>query len=90
MINKLDRERSSFDRTLENVQSVFGRAAIPIQLPIGSERDYKGVVDLVSMKAYTYTSDGNGKGKEIPIPDNLVESAQKAHEAVDRNGGRRE
>src|SRR5262249_13949406 len=47
VINKLDRERSSFDRALESVQSVFGRTAVPIHLPLGAERDFNGVVDLV-------------------------------------------
>jgi len=82
VINKLGRERSSFDRTLENVQSVFGRTAIPIQLPIGSEREFKGIVDVIRMKAYTYTPDGDGKGKESEIPANLAEAAQKGHEAL--------
>ena len=82
VINKLDRERSSFDRTLENVQSVFGRTVIPIHLPIGSEREFKGIVDLIRMKAYTYTPDGDGKGKESEIPANLAEAAKKAHEAL--------
>ncbi|HTC33799.1 MAG TPA: elongation factor G [Bryobacteraceae bacterium] len=82
MINKLDRERSSFERALANVQDVFGRLAVPVQLPIGAEKEFKGVVDVIRMKAYTYTSDGDGKGKEGPIPDNLAEPAQKAHEAL--------
>ena len=82
VINKLDRERSSFERTLENVQSVFGRTVIPIHLPIGSEREFKGIVDVIRMKAYTYTPDGDGKGKEGEIPANLAEAAQKAHEAL--------
>jgi elongation factor G len=82
VINKLDRERSSFDRTLENVQSVFGRTVVPIHLPIGAEREFKGIVDVIRMKAYTYTPDGDGKGKEGEIPANLAEAAQKAHEAV--------
>src|SRR5207245_10098580 len=49
LINKLDRERSSFDRALESVQSFFGRTAIPIQLPLGAERDFQGVIDLIQM-----------------------------------------
>ncbi len=81
-INKLDRERSDFDRTLGSVQEKFGRLAIPVQLPIGSEKEFKGVVDLVRMKAYTYATDGDGKGKEGEIPANLAEAAQKAHEAL--------
>jgi elongation factor G len=82
IINKLDRERSEFQRTLENVQSVFGRTAVPVQLPIGAERDFKGVVDLVRMKSYSYTPDGDGKGKEGDIPANLAGAAKKAHDAL--------
>jgi elongation factor G len=81
-INKLDRERSSFDRALESVQNVFGRLAVPVQLPIGAEKEFKGLIDLIRMKAFTYAMDGDGKGKEVPIPDNLAEAAQKAHEAL--------
>ncbi len=75
VINKLDRERSSFDRTLENVQATFGRTAVPIQLPIGSEREFKGVVDLVRMKSYV-------GGKEGDIPADLADAAKTAHEAL--------
>jgi elongation factor G len=82
IINKLDRERASFDRTLANVQEVFGRAAVPVQIPIGAERDFKGVVDLVSMKAFLYTPDGDGKCKESEIPADLADEAQLAHEAL--------
>src|SRR6266852_5418455 len=82
LVNKLDRERSSFERALGSVQANFGRTAIPIQLPIGSEREFKGVVDLVQMKAYAYTPDGDGKGKEGEIPADLAEAAQKGHEAL--------
>lgn len=81
-INKLDRERSAFDRALASVQEVFGRSAVPIQLPIGSEKDFKGVVDLIRMKAYTYANDGDGKGKESEIPSDLAAAAQKAHETL--------
>src|SRR6202022_1360980 len=82
LINKLDRERSSFDRALESVQSFFGRTAIPVQLPLGAERDFKGVVDLIQMKAYTYAPDGDGKGKEGDIPGDLAATAQEAHDAL--------
>jgi elongation factor G len=82
VINKLDRERGDFDRSLESVQQAFGRTAVPIQLPIGKERDFNGVVDLIRMKAYTYTADGDGKGKEVDIPAALAGAAQTAHEAL--------
>ncbi len=82
IINKLDRERADFDRALSNVQEMFGRAAVPIQIPIGSEREFSGIVDLIRMKAFTYTPDGDGKGKEADIPASLADAAQKAHEAL--------
>jgi elongation factor G len=82
VINKLDRERADFQRALDSVQGNFGRAAVPIQIPIGAERDFSGIVDLVRMKAYTYTADGDGKGKEGDIPADMAEAAQKAHEAL--------
>jgi elongation factor G len=75
VINKLDRERSSFERTLESVQSAFGRTAIPIHLPIGAEKDFKGVVDLVQMKSYV-------GGKEGDIPADLADAAKAGHEAL--------
>jgi len=82
VINKLDRERSDFNRTLDSVQKHFGRLAVPIQLPVGAEKEFKGVIDLVRMKAFIYTNDGDGKGKESEIPGDLAEAAQKAHEAL--------
>ena len=82
ILNKLDRERASFERALENVQANFGRTAVPIHLPIGVERDFRGVVDLISMKAFTYTADGDGKGREESIPADMAETAKKAHEAL--------
>ena len=82
IINKLDRERADFQRALASVQEFFGRAAVPIHLPIGSERDFKGIIDLIRMKAYTYTPGGDGKGKEGEIPDQYADAAQAAHEVL--------
>jgi elongation factor G len=82
VINRLDRERSSFERALESIQNMFGRVAVPIHLPIGSEKEFKGVVDLVRMKAYSYTPDGDGKGREISIPGDMAEEAKAAHETL--------
>ncbi|MBI5283171.1 MAG: elongation factor G [Candidatus Solibacter usitatus] len=81
-VNKLDRERSDFQRALDNISEVFGRYAIAVQLPIGAERDFSGIVDLITMKAWTYAPDGDGKGREIPIPDSLKEAAEAAHGAL--------
>ncbi len=80
--SRMDRERADAGRVLESVQKVFGRNAIPIELPIGSEKSLTGVVDLVRMKAFTYELGGNGKGKEVEIPANMKEQAQEAHERL--------
>jgi elongation factor G len=82
VINKLDRERADFERALSSVQETFGRAAVPIQIPIGKERDFTGVVDVIRMKSYTYSVDGDGKGKEGDIPAGLAEAAKQAHDAL--------
>jgi elongation factor G len=78
VINKMDRERASFARTLEALQKKFGKNVVPIQLPIGEEKDFTGVVDLVAMKAYKYATDGSGKFDAIDIPADLKADAEQA------------
>jgi elongation factor G len=82
VINKLDRDRASFERTMESIRERFGRAAIPIHLPLGEEKDFTGVVDLVHMKAHTFVPDGDGKSSEGEIPASHAEAAKKAHEEL--------
>jgi elongation factor G len=82
VINRLDRELASFERALESIHEIFGRAAVPVQLPLGAERDFRGVIDLITMKAYSYTPDGDGKGAEEEIPAAMAEAAAEAHEAL--------
>jgi elongation factor G len=80
--SRMDRERADAERVLESLTRVFGRTVIPLELPIGREKNLSGVVDLVRMKAYTYELGGNGKGKETEIPANLKDQAQEAHEKL--------
>ena len=82
VINKLDRDNSSFERTLADLQKAFGREVVPIQLPLGSEQDFRGVVDLVSQKAYAYDSDGKGKATEAEIPENLQDEVASRREEL--------
>jgi len=82
VINKLDRDRADFQRTLHSIQNTLGRGAVPIHLPFGTEREFKGVVDLITMKSYLYTTNGDGKGKEGEIPADLADAATAAHEAL--------
>ena len=82
VVNRLDRERASLERTLENVRLTLNRTIVPIQLPIGEEKHFSGVVDLVAMKAYTSANDGSGKVSEGAVPANMAEAANSAREAL--------
>jgi len=82
VLNWMDRDLASFDRALAALEQVFGRGVVPIQLPIGAERNFRGVIDLVSMKALVYTPDGDGRAKVEEIPAELAEEAKAAHEKL--------
>jgi len=82
VLNRLDRERASLERSVESLRALFGRTVIPIQLPIGEEKSLRGVVDLVSMKAWTYAADASGKASEAEVPADLATAAQQAREAL--------
>src|SRR6476620_1873412 len=62
--SRMDRERADAERVPGSAQNAVGRNVIALELPIGKEKSFSGVVDLVRMKAYTYELGGNGKGKE--------------------------
>jgi elongation factor G len=82
VLNRLDRERASLSRSLESLHTAFGRAVIPVQLPMGEEKSFTGVVDLVAMKAYAYQADQSGKFAEQAVPDALQADARAAREAL--------
>jgi len=82
-INKLDRERSDFFRTFKGAADSFEPKPIILQLPIGTESEFKGVVDLVSMKAYTY--DSEGKAKQVDIPSDMQEIVESEREVLVEN-----
>lgn len=81
-VNRLDRERASLDRTLESMRLTLNRTCVPIQLPIGEERNFTGIVDLVSMKAYTFATDGSGKMTEGAVPGDMSDAVTNAREAL--------
>ena len=82
VLNLLDRERASFDRALESVQGALGREVVPIQLPIGAEREFRGTVDLVAMQGVAFSGDGGGDPSIGEVPDELSGSADTAREAL--------
>ncbi|MDI6844510.1 MAG: elongation factor G [Candidatus Saccharicenans sp.] len=79
VVNKLDRENASFSRTVESIQQFFGRQAIPIQIPIGEEKNFSGMVDLIKKKAYLFEKDESGKFQETEIPAELQEEVEKRY-----------
>ncbi len=82
VINRLDRDRASFQRALESIQQAFGRTALPIQLPLGEEKDFRGVIDLVRMKAFTWSGDEKASYDEVEIPADLQSVADTARTAL--------
>src|SRR4029453_3619696 len=82
VLNRLDRERASLDRSLTSLREVCNRAVVPIQLPIGEEKNFKGVVDLVSKKAFVFQGDESGKFSEAPVPADMTAAADSAREAL--------
>jgi elongation factor G len=81
-VNMLDRERADFFRTLDSLKSAFGQHVVATEIPIGSEHEVSGVIDLVDMKAYEYTGAGKDNCKEIPIPGAMAEQAQEYRERL--------
>ncbi len=82
VVTKMDRERADFDQAVAGITESFGRAAVPLQLPIGSETSFQGVIDLVHMRAYTYEKDGGGTPTEGDISGDLAGAAQAAREKI--------
>ncbi|HEY8764592.1 MAG TPA: elongation factor G [Solirubrobacteraceae bacterium] len=81
-VNMLDRERADFFRTLESLKSTFGQHVVATEIPIGSEHEVSGVIDLVDMKAYEYSGAGRDSATEIPIPDELQAQAEEYREKL--------
>jgi elongation factor G len=81
-VNMLDRERADFFRTLDSLKSAFGPHVVATEIPIGSEHEIRGVIDLVDMKAYEYDGAARENCKEIPIPDELQAQAEEYREKL--------
>jgi elongation factor G len=81
LITKLDRERSDFQRALDDVRETLSNKAVALQLPIGQEADFSGVVDLLSMKAFLFSNEGRD-AKEGAIPADMMDAAKKAREVL--------
>jgi elongation factor G len=81
-VNMLDRERADFFRALDSLKGAFGQHVVATEIPIGSEHEVSGVIDLIDMKAYEYSGAGRDNCSEIPIPDAIAEQAQEYREKL--------
>jgi elongation factor G len=81
VVTKLDRDRSSFERVLDQLRESFGKAIAPIQVPIGAEDGLRGVVRVASERAYEYT-EGETAGKEVDLPAEVEDLVHAAHTAL--------
>ena len=79
LVNKMDRENADFDSILNNLRGKFGKKVLPLELPLGKEDNFEGVIDCVKMKAYR--KNGNGSD-EIEIPEELKAYAEEMHEKM--------
>ena len=82
VFNKLDRDRAGFERSLESVHKSFGRTVVPVQIPMGEEASFRGIIDLIGEKAYVCETDGSGNFQETAIPDELQEEAEQRREEL--------
>jgi elongation factor G len=81
-VNKMDRTGANFDNAVASMRKRLGAHAVPIQIPIGAEKDFKGVIDLIEMKAYTW-SDGDARDLTVgEVPDEFKAAAEKARESM--------
>jgi len=78
-VNKLDRENSSFSKVIDELKDSFGTGIVPIQLPIGSESSFNGIVDILQLKAYSFK---DGKMDEIAIPVDLQDQVQEYRDTL--------
>ena len=82
VLNRLDRDRASLERSLHSLRAACSRAVIPIQLPIGEEKALKGVVDLITRKAYLFQNDESGTFTEAAVPGDMAAAVEAAREAL--------
>src|SRR5262245_11291118 len=84
-VNKMDRTGASFERTVQMIIDRLGANPVPVQIPIGSEGSYRGVVDLLDQKALIFGDRPNDPIQEAPIPPELAEeAARRRQEAVEK------
>jgi len=78
VVNRMDRDRASFTRTLESLEKTFGRGVVPVAIPLGEEKGFVGVADLLANRADVYKDDLSGSFQEVEVPEEIKAAAQAA------------
>ena len=78
VVNRMDRDRASFARTLQALESAFGRGVVPVAVPLGEEKGFVGVADLLANRADIYSDDTSGKFRNVEVPEEVKAAAQLA------------
>jgi elongation factor G len=81
-VNRMDRDRASFDRTMESLTAAFGRGVMPIAIPLGEERGFVGVADILTERADVYTDDASGKFQTVDLPPEVKDHERSWHEKL--------
>ncbi len=81
-VNKLDRENSSFEKVLDQLSTAYGSKVVPVQIPLGSETNFVGMVDILEERALTFESNGSGKHKLGPVPQELTQQVASMRDAL--------
>ncbi len=84
-INKIGRERADFYKVVEEIENTFSIKATPIYLPVGTENEFKGLVNLIRLKAHIYKDDDSGSFEDEDIPASMKEIVDKWHERIMEN-----
>ena len=82
VLSKMGRDRASLQRSLGSLRDAFGRSVVPVQLPLGQESEFKGVVDLISGTAFAGPTDGSGDFKEVEVPEDMKSDAEQMREEL--------
>ncbi|PKK90587.1 MAG: elongation factor G [Candidatus Wallbacteria bacterium HGW-Wallbacteria-1] len=81
-VNKMDKENVNFSNACDSISSNLSGSAVPVQIPIGSQADFKGIIDLITGKAHYYTRGGDGKPEIRDIPADMKADAESAREQL--------
>jgi elongation factor G len=84
VVSKMKKELADFDKAVNSIVETFGKKAVPVQFPIGKGNDFTGIVDLLAMKAYKYSSDEKGAFEETAIPSDLDDLETKREELIEK------